>query len=84
MKAKTKLILKSLADLPANTIAFAASAPGRAMNASKQILGATVRATRREIRAARRQSAEFARGLYDQANAPFQATVPWQRGGINE
>ena len=81
---KAKIILKSLADLPANTMAFAASAPGRAMNASKQMLGATVRATRREIRAARRRSAEFARGFYAQANAPFQSIQPWQRGGLNE
>jgi hypothetical protein len=81
---KAKIILKSLADLPANTMAFATSAPERAMNASKQMLGATVRATRREIRAARRRSAEFARGFYARANAPFQSIQPWQRGGINE
>ena len=41
---KAKIILKSLADLPANALGFAASAPGRAMNASKQMLGATARA----------------------------------------
>jgi hypothetical protein len=35
MKTKAKLILKSLADLPANALGFAASAPGRAMHASK-------------------------------------------------
>ncbi len=80
---KAKIILKSLADLPANALGFAASAPGRAMNASKQMLGATARATRREIRAARRCSAEFARGFYARANAPF-AITPWQRGGLNE
>ena len=81
---KAKIILKSLADLPANALSFAASAPGRAMNASQQMLGATVRVTRREISAARRRSAEFARGFYARANAPFQSITPWQRGGINE
>ena len=81
---KPKLILKSLADLPANTFAFAASAPGRAMNASKQVIGPAVRATRREIRAARRRSAAFARDIYARASLPFQSITPWQRGGINE
>jgi hypothetical protein len=81
---KAKIILKSLADLPVNTVSFAMSAPGRAMNTSKQMLGAGVRATRREVRAARRRSAEFARGLYTRANAPFQNIVPWPRGGLNE
>jgi len=81
---KAKIILKSLVDLPANTLSLAVSAPSRAMNASKQMLGATVRATRREIRAARQRSGEFARGVYDRANAPFQNIVPWQRGGLNE
>ena len=77
---KTKLILKSLADLPGNVLSLAASAPGRAMNVTKQ----AVRATRREIRAARKRSAEFARDIYARASAPFQSITPWQRGGINE
>lgn len=81
---KAKSILKSLANLPANALDFAASAPGRAINASKQLLGAGVRVTRREIRAARRRAAEFARGFYARANAPFQSTHPWQRGGLND
>jgi len=81
---KTKVIFKSLADLPTNALDFATAAPGRAVNASKQMFGAGVRATRREIRAARRRSAEFARDIYARANAPFQSIVPWQRGGINE
>ena len=80
---KAKIILKSLADLPASALGFAASAPGRAVKASKQMLGSTVRATRREIRAARRRSAEFARGFFARANAPFNIT-PWPRGGLNE
>ncbi len=81
---KAKIILKSLADLPANALGYAASAPGRAITASQQMLGATVRATRREIRAARRRSAEFAHGIYTRANARFQSITPWQTGGINE
>ena len=81
---KPKLIAKSLADLPANTLSLAVSMPGRAMNASKQVLGPAVRLTRREMRAARHRSVEFARDLYARASAPFQSITPWQRGGINE
>jgi len=80
---KARITLKSLADLPTNALGFAAAAPGRAANASKQIIGAGVRATRREIRGARRRSAEFVRGFYARVNAPFSIT-PWQRGGLNE
>ena len=81
---KTKLILKSLSEIPANALSLAASMPGRAVNASKQVLGPPVRATRREIRAARRKSAAFARDIYARVSAPFQAITPWQRGGLNE
>lgn len=81
---KPKLILKSLADLPANAPSLAASMPGRALNASKQVLGPAVRVTPREIRDARKCSAEFARDIYSRASAPFQSITPWQRGGINE
>lgn len=80
---KAKIILKSLTDLPTNALGFAAAAPGRAMNASKQMLGAGARATRREIRDARRRSAKFVRDFYARVNAPFSIT-PWQRGGLNE
>lgn len=82
MKAKT--ILRSLADLSADLLASGASAPRQAMNVSRQMLGAGVQATRREIRAARRRSAEFARGIYARAHAPFRCTQPWLRGGLNE
>jgi hypothetical protein len=81
---KAKLILKSLAELPANALSLAASMPGRAMNASKQVLGPPVRRTRREIRAARRRSAGFVRDIYACASAPFNSITPWQRGGLNE
>ncbi|MFO1477534.1 MAG: hypothetical protein U1F98_12890 [Verrucomicrobiota bacterium] len=81
---KPKLILKSLADIPADALSLAASMPGRAVNVSKQVLGPAVRATRRELRAARRGSAAVARDLYARAGAPFQFVTPWQRGGLNE
>jgi hypothetical protein len=81
---KPKLILKSLADIPANALSLAASMPGRAVNVSKQVLGPTMRVTRRELRAARRDSAAFARDIYARASAPFQSITPQQRGGINE
>lgn len=81
---KPKLILKSLADIPANALSLAASMPGRAVNASKQVLGPSVRVTRREIRDARKRSAEFARDISTRARAPFQSITPWQRGGLNE
>ena len=81
---KPKLILKSLADIPANALSLAASMPGRAVNASKQILGPAARVTRREVHAARQQSAAFARDIYARTSAPFQSITPWQRGGLNE
>jgi len=81
---KPKLILKSLADIPANALSLAASMPGRAVNVSKQVLGPAVRVTRRELRAARRSSAQFAREFYARASVPFQPITPWQRGGLNE
>ncbi len=84
MKSKASIILKSLADLPANAWSHAAAVPGRAMSLSKQILTPPARATRRELRAARRRSAEFVRDFYTRVNAPFQMATPWPRGGLNE
>jgi hypothetical protein len=81
---KPKLILKSLADIPANAVSLAASMPGRAVSVSNQVLGPAMRATRRKIRAARRNSAAFARDIYTRASASFQSITPWQRGGANE
>lgn len=81
---KPKIILKSLADIPANAMSLAASMPGRAVNVSKQFFGPAMRATRREIRSARRDSAAFARDIYARASAPFQSITPWQRGELNE
>ena len=84
MKTKAKIILKSLADLPANTLSLAVSVPGRAMETSRRILSPPVRATRRQIRAARQHSAPFVRSLLDRANTPCQGITPWRRGGLNE
>ena len=81
---KAKIILKSLADLPANTLSLAASVSERAINVSRSTLGVTTRATRREIRAAQRRAVEFARAVRAQANAPFESALRWQRGGLNE
>lgn len=81
---KPKLILKSLADIPANAQSLATSMPGRAVIVSKQIFGPAVRVTRRELRAARRDSAAFARDIYARASAPFQFTAAWKHGGLNE
>ena len=81
---KAKIILKSLADLPTNTLSLAASVSERAMNVSRSTFGVTTRATRREIRAAKRRAVEFARAFRAQANAPLESALRWQRGGLNE
>ena len=84
MKTKTKIILKSLADLPANTLALAAWVPHRALAITKQVLTPSVRATRRQIRAARQRSASFIRDLAAQADAPLQTPNYWLHGGLND
>lgn len=81
---KPKLILKSLAEIPASALSLAASMSGRAVNVSKQVLGPAVRMTRRELRAARGNSAALARDIYARAGSPFPSITTWQRGGINE
>lgn len=80
---KAKIILKSLADLPANTVSLAAAAPERALNLSRQLLAPPARATRREIRLARQRSAKFMRELYARASAPFQSARPWPHAGMS-
>ena len=84
MKPKTKLILKSLADLPANTMAMAASVPMRAVEMTKQMLGPSGRATRRQIRAARQRSIRFMEDLSIRANTPLKMNNFWWHGGLNE
>lgn len=80
---KAKIILKSLADLPTNTVSLAASAPERVLNLSRQLLAPSSRATRREIRLARQRSAKLMRELYARASAPFQSAQPWPHAGIS-
>lgn len=84
MKTKAHLILKSLEDLPANTLALAGSVPVRAMEITKRALTPTARATRREIRAARRRSLAFMQAVAAKAQSAFLQTQAWSRGGLNE
>lgn len=84
MKTKAKIILKSLADLPANTLILAASVPGRALQFSKQMLTPPARATRRQIRAARQHSAGIFQDIYARAHTPMRDVIPWSHGGLNE
>ena len=88
MKAKTKFILKSLADLPANTLALAASVPQRAMQMTKHLMTQPVQATRRKVRAARQRSGQFINDLSARANVPLKQRIPWSEGwphgGLNE
>ena len=89
MKTKTKFILKSLADLPANTLALAASVPLRAIEMTKRVLTPPARATRRQVRAARQRSVTFIKDLSARANAPLKLTIPrwhrgWSHGGLND
>ena len=84
MKTKAKFILKSLADLPANTLALAASVPLRAIEVTKRFLTPPVRATRRQVRAARQRSVKFIKDLSARANVPLKQTIPWSHGGLND
>lgn len=84
MKMKAKLVLKSLADLPANTFNFAVAVPVRAAAMTRQVLAPPVRATRRQMRAARQGSANFMQDFYARAGAPMQINQAWSRGGLNE
>lgn len=81
---KHKLILKSLAELPANALNLAASAPGHAMQATRNLLAPPVRATRRQIREARRRSGQFIAAIKARSLAPLDNIQPWPRGGLNE
>ena len=84
MKTKAKLILKTLADLPVNTMMMAASIPIRAIEMTKRVLVPPGRATRRQIRAARQHSAKFIEDLSARANAPFKLSNSWMSGGLND
>jgi hypothetical protein len=84
MKTKAKIILKSLAELPANTLTLAASVPGRAMTVTRHMLAPPARATRRQFRAARERSAKIFRDIYARAHTPMRNAIPWSRIGLNE
>ena len=88
MKTRTKFILKSLADLPANTLALAASVPQRAVQMTKRMMTPPMQATRRQVRAARQRSGKFINDLSARANVPLKQTIPWSEGwphgGLNE
>jgi hypothetical protein len=81
---KTKLILKSLADLPSNTMAFAAAVQSHGVEMTRRVLGPPGRATRRQIRAARQGSQKFMQNLAARANAPLRSPNLWLHGGLNE
>ncbi|HEV2693013.1 MAG TPA: hypothetical protein VG347_08990 [Verrucomicrobiae bacterium] len=81
---KTKLILKSLADLPSNTMAFAVAFQERGVEATKRVLGPPGRATRRQIRAARQRSLAFMADLAARAHTPLRSPNLWLHGGLNE
>ena len=88
MKTKAKIILKSLADLPADALALAGSIPGRAIEMTRRVLTPPARATRRQVRAARQRSVKFIKDLSARANAPLKLTIPrlhrgWSHGGLN-
>jgi hypothetical protein len=89
MKTKTRFILKSLADLPANTLALVASVPLRTIEMTKRVMTPPVRATRRQVRAARQRSVKFIQDLSARANVPLKQTISlwhggWSHGGLND
>ena len=81
---KTKLILKSLADLPSNTMALAAAVQSRGVEMTKRVLGPPGRATRRQIRSARQHSIKLMEDLTARAKAPLRSPNLWLHGGLNE
>lgn len=80
---KAKLILKSLADLPADTLALAASAPGRAAEATRQIFRALLHPPQNQIRDTFQTPVGVMRPAYLRAAAPATRHHPWLRGGWN-
>jgi hypothetical protein len=73
MKTKAKIILKSLAELPADAFAFVASVPERALTATQQMLAPPGSG-----------GSPFASARYAGGNAPRSSGPPWPRGGLNE
>lgn len=81
---KAKLVLKSLADLPANTLSLTASLPRRTLVFSKLLLAAPTQAAQRQISDARSHSLAVMEDIYRRANTPFRSVHPWLHGGLNE
>ena len=81
---KNKLTLKSLADLPANTLALATSMPRRTLVFSKQLLAGSKQSAQQHISDVRSHSLAVMQDIYHRANAPFRSIYPWTRGGLNE
>jgi hypothetical protein len=81
---KAQRIFKSLAELPADAWALAATLPGRAARTSRTLAGPPVRLAQRTLTAAGRQSRRAAAGIYDGAKSAWRLTQPWSRGGLNE
>jgi hypothetical protein len=76
MKTKAKIILKSLAELPADAFAFVASVPERALTATQQMLAPPGSG-----------GPTFAPDRYGRGNTALTALPsgpPWPRGGLNE
>ena len=82
MKTRAKLILKSLADLPANACDQILAAPQRAASATRQLVVPPVQATRRQLREARRRSVVFMEDIYRRAQAPFRLVITLRPGGL--
>jgi hypothetical protein len=84
MKTKAKIILKSLTDLPAATLTIVASAPERALDASRPVLALPMQLTRGQLRATHHATAESPDTLTARAMTPLRVPQPWMRGGLNE
>lgn len=81
MKTKAKIIFKSLADLPADAVAFVAAVPERALEVTKQVFVPTAKAAAFDHKVTGRDALEFA-PAHAVSRAPLQH--PWPRGGLNE
>lgn len=88
---KAKLQFKSLAEVPANVLAVAASLPAKAVklsikaaSASKQMFTVPVTVTRQEFALARERSRRIADDFQMRSTAPLKSSLPWPRGGLNE
>jgi hypothetical protein len=82
MKTKAKIILKSLADLPAEAFAFVASVPERAREATRQVFVPSAKLATSGRDTAKLGALVLAPAYVVRSRAPQQD--PWPRGGLNE